>query len=288
MAQIIISGLAMGCIYALVALGSIIIFKSTNLLNFAQGELVMFAAYLGVTTSTRLELPLSIAMAVTVVLCGLMGMLFELICYRPLRGKPGSTVIIATIGVSIALQNLATIVWGPYPLSMPLFGGSDPITLLGVALLPQNIVIMVFTFTLLALLFSMYSKSSIGRMMQATAQDTEAARLMGIKVNRIILVTFVLSGVLAGSAGFLLGPLFLVNCTVGFSAMLKGWSASIIGGFGNLEGAVLGALFLGVVEALTAGYVSTAYKDAIAFAILILVLLVAPQGFFGEKIGEKV
>jgi branched-chain amino acid transport system permease protein len=171
---------------------------------------------------------------------------------------------------------------------MPALGGSNPIDILGLSVLPQHLYIFGITFVVVALLWLLYSKSTLGWKMQAVAQDAEAARLMGINTDLIIVFTWVLSAALGGLAGFLLAPLFFISVTVGFTSMLKAFAACIIGGLGSLPGALVGGLFIGVAESLLAGYVSSAYKDVLTFAVLIVVLLFMPQGLFGEKIGEKV
>lgn len=288
MSQIVISGLAIGCIYALVSLGFVITFKSVGILNFAYGELVMLGAYLGLTFVTIAGAPQVLGLVLVLVAMTVIGVGFAYGVYYPLRNKPTRTVVIATIGVSIALQALALLIWGPYPKSLPTFGGSDPIHVLGVSILPHNLFIFGITVAVMIALYFLYARTSVGWKMQAVAQDVEAARLMGIDVTFIIILTWMLSASLAGLAGYLLAPLFFITTTVGFGAMLKGFAACIIGGFGSLQGAVIGGLFVGVAESLLAGYVSTAYKDVLTFGLLILILILLPQGLFGEKIGEKV
>ncbi len=197
-------------------------------------------------------------------------------------------VVVATIGVSIALQAMVLLIWGPYPKSLPPFGSPDPINFYGIAVLPHNLYIFGITILAVLGLYLLYGKTSIGWKMQAVAQDVEAASLMGINVNSIILFTWILSAVFGGLAGFLMAPLFFATASMGFAAMLKAFAACIIGGFGSIQGAIVGGLFVGVSESLLAGYISSAYKDALTFGLLIIILIVLPQGLFGEKIGEKV
>lgn len=288
MTQLLISGLAIGCIYSLVSLGFVITFKSMNILNFAYGEVVTLGAYFGTTLVVGARLPLWAGLLLDLLALGVVGILFAYLVYRPLRNKPVRTVVIATIGVSIAIQALVLIIFGPYPKSMPALGGSAPIEVGGFSILPQHLFIFGITAFIVFLLWLLYSKTTIGWKMQAVAQDAEAARLMGINVDLIIVLTWILSAVLGGLAGFLLAPLFFISVTVGFVSMLKAFAACIIGGMGSFQGALVGGLFIGVAESLLAGYVSSAYKDALTFGVLILVLLFLPQGIFGEKIGEKV
>jgi branched-chain amino acid transport system permease protein len=288
MGQLLISGLSIGCIYSLASLGFIITYKSVGILNFAYGEMVTLGAYFATTFIVAAGLPMIVGFLLMMIAMTGVGVAFVYGVYRPLSTKPVRTVVIATIGVSIALQALVLLVWGPYPKSLPMLGSPRPLKFLGMAVLPHNLYIFAITVVVVALLWWIYSRTSIGWKMQAVAQDAEAARLMGINVGGIILFTWVLSAWLGGLAGFLVAPLFFINMGVGFAVMLKAFAACIIGGFGSLQGALVGGLFVGVAETLLAGYVSSAYKDVLAFGLLILVLLFLPRGFFGEKIGEKV
>jgi branched-chain amino acid transport system permease protein len=286
--QLLINGLAMGCIYALIALSLVMIYKSVGIINFAHGELVMLGAYGGVTTAHFLGLSLSLSFLTTLVAMGIFGFLFQLGVYKPLQDKPFLTILMSTLGISIALQHLAMLIWSPYPHIIKPFWGSTPIRTMGIHILPQNILIFITTSVVLLLLYILFAKTNLGWMMLATAQDRETARLVGIRVNRLTALTFIIASAVAATAGFLVAPLFVVTTDVGFAAMLKAFASTIVGGFGSLPGAVLGGFFVGLVETFVAGYVSTAYKDVVAFLIIIFVLLFFPQGFLGEKIQEKV
>jgi branched-chain amino acid transport system permease protein len=288
MDQLLFSGLAMGCIYTLASLGFVITYKSVGILNFAYGEIMTIGAYLATTFVVVAKLPLMVGLVLVLISMVGVGIAFAYGVYRPLRDKPVRTVVVATIGVSIALQALVLLIWGPYPKSLPPMGSPDPIDFFGVSILPHNLWILVITLLAVLLLHLLYEKTSIGWKMQAVAQDAEAAQLMGINVNTVVIFTWVLSAFFGGLAGFLVAPLFFVTASVGFAAMLKAFAACIIGGFGSIQGAIAGGLFVGISEALLAGYVSSAYKDVLTFGLLIIVLIVLPQGIFGEKIGEKV
>jgi branched-chain amino acid transport system permease protein len=288
MGQLIVSGLAIGCIYSLASLGFVITYKSVGILNFAYGEILTLSAYLASTFVVAARVPLVLGLILVLISMVGLGVAFAYGVYRPLRNKPVRTVVIATIGVSIALQALALIVWGPYPKSLPTLGSPSPIRFAGVAILPHNLYIFGITIAAVILLYAIYGRTSIGWKMQAVAQDAEAARLMGINVDFVIIFTWVLSAIFGGLAGFLLAPLFFITTTVGFATMLKAFAACIIGGFGSLKGAIVGGLFVGLAETFLAGYVSSAYKDVLTFGLLIIVLIVLPKGLFGEKIGEKV
>ncbi len=288
LAQLIASGLAMGSIYGLFALGFVLVYRAVGVINFAQGELVTLAAFLGVAAAVNLQMPLLLAYVVVLTAMGLFGYVFERIAYHPLRGKPLLTVIISTIGISIILKNGARIVWGPVPLALPSFFGWQSSNIGGLLVSPQMLFVVGVAGVLFILVHLFLNKTRLGRMMQAVAQDRETARLMGIPADRIIALTFVLNSILAGVAGLLLAPIFLVTTDMGSSILVKAFSASIIGGFGSVPGAIVGGIILGVVEALASVYISSLFKDGVAFLALILVLLLAPGGLFAEKVSERV
>ena len=285
--QMLVTGLAMGSIYALVALGIVLIYKAVDVVSFAQGELVMLPAYIVVAITASLGVPIIAAYCITIAFMGGFGILFERVAYYPLRNRSFLPVIISTIGVSIFLKNGAQFVFGALPQAMDRPTSMDVLNLGGVYLDAQHILIFIVTVVLLVLQHFFFERTDLGRKMQATAQDKEMARLLGIRISRMIALTFVYSTVLAAIAGILLGPIFYVTKDMGTLVGLKAFCAAIIGGFGSVTGAILGSLFLGVIEVFLSFYVSSAYRDAFAFVIMILVLLFRPQGFFGEKIAEK-
>jgi branched-chain amino acid transport system permease protein len=285
--QLLATGLAMGSIYALVALGFVLIFNAVNVVNFAQGEFVMVPAFVAVWLMTALKLPFPVAYLVILIFMGVFGIVFQRLAYYPLRNRTFLPVIISTIGVSIFLKNAAQLVFGAEPLLMARPTSADVLNLAGVFIDPQHVVIIVVTLIMLVFQYVFFEKTSLGKKMQATAQDKEMARLLGIRVSKMIVITFVYSSILGGVAGILIGPIFYVSKEMGAMLGLKAFCSTIVGGFGSVPGAILGGLFLGVVEVLSAYYISSAYRDAFAFIILILVLLFRPQGFFGEKVAEK-
>jgi branched-chain amino acid transport system permease protein len=285
--QLLATGLAMGSIYALVALGFVLIVNAVNVVNFAQGEFVMVPAFVAVWLMTALKLPFPVAYVVILIFMGVFGIVFQRLAYYPLRNRTFLPVIISTIGVSIFLKNAAQLVFGAEPLLMARPTSADVLNLAGVFIDPQHVVIIVVTLIMLVFQYVFFEKTSLGKKMQATAQDKEMARLLGIRVSKMIVITFVYSSILGGVAGILIGPIFYVSKEMGAMLGLKAFCSSIVGGFGSVPGAILGGLFLGVVEVISAYYISSAYRDAFAFIILILVLLFRPQGFFGEKVAEK-
>ena len=286
--QLLMSGLAIGCVYSLVALGFVLVASSANVMNFAHGEWVMIGAYLGVTFSVTLKLNLALSLLITALCMVVVGWVFTRLVFYPLRHRHLLTTTMATLGISIALQNAAMHIWGPYPLMMPLFFGDKPVSIGGAKILPQSIFIVVFTLVLIVGLGLAQTHTKMGLKVQAAAQDSEAAQIMGIKVNRVKLLIYCLAAVMAGTAGFLVAPIIVVTPTMGFMAMLKGLAATIVGGWGSLKGAVAGGLLIGVAETLVAGYISTSYKDVLSFTLLVLVVLFRPSGIVREKVGQKV
>jgi branched-chain amino acid transport system permease protein len=286
--QLLFSGLAMGSIYALIALGIVIIYRAADVVNFAQGELVMFPAFIAVFLLDTAGLPAVVVYPVVIVLMGgIGGFIFEKVAYYPLRNRSFLPVIISTIGVSIFLKNGAQYVFGALPQVMPRPTDVDVLALGGVVIDPQYVIIIVSTALLLVAQHLFFERTMLGKKMQATAQDKDTARLMGIPIARMIAITFIFSTILASIAGLLVGPLFYVTKEMGGMAGLKGFCGAIIGGFGSVSGAILGSVFLGVIEVYLSFYVSSAYRDAFAFIIMILVLLIRPQGLFGERIAQK-
>jgi branched-chain amino acid transport system permease protein len=285
--QMVAAGLAMGSIYALVALGFVLIFNAVNVVNFAQGEFAMVPAFVAVWLLTSAEVPFALACVITVVFMGVFGIVFQRIAYYPLRNRSFLPVVISTIGVGIFLKNGAQLIFGAEPLSMPRPTSAEAMNIFGVLVDPQYIVIIICTLVLLGFQYFFFEKTLLGKKMLATAQDKGMARLLGIRVSTMIAITFVYSSILGAAAGILVGPIFFVTKDMGGMIGLKAFCSAIVGGFGSVPGAILGGIFLGVIEVFASYYISTAYRDAFAFMILILVLLLRPQGFFGEKIAEK-
>jgi branched-chain amino acid transport system permease protein len=286
MAQVLASGVAMGCIYALVGLGFTLIYNATNGLNFAQGEFVMLAAF-GFYSALAVGLPYWVAAAAVILGMGLFGCVFQRLFFYPLRNRSFLAFIIATIGFSILARNGALLIWGPNPLKVVSYFGDTVIRFDRLVLVPEHMFIVAATVATLVLQYWLFFYTDIGRRLRATAQNVAAAELMGIYPHRMIAITFLLSAMLAGLAGVLVAPIFLVDIDMGFNLILKAFVAVIIGGFGSIPGAVVGGIVVGLLEILLAVYVSSVYKDAFAFAALIILLIVFPQGIFGERIAER-
>lgn len=287
--QVLIGGLSMGAIYGLVALGTVLIINSVDIVNFAQGEVVMVGAFICATAELYWHLPIALAIVITLLGMLVFGYLFQKIAYFPLRDKPPVTVIVCTIGVGMFLRNVALIVWGATPLKVPGILGDKAIDIANMHIPYQNIIIIIVATAIVVLQKYFFDKTKVGKKMHATSQDPMAAKLMGINVDRMIAYTFMLgAGVVAAVAGVLMGPIYYVYPTMGAVIGVKSFAGLIIGGYGSIQGSFIGGLLVGVIEAFGAAYVSSVYTDAYCFIFLILVLMFRPQGIFGEKISEKV
>jgi len=285
--QLMFTGLGIGAIYALVALGFVLLIRAASVVNFAQGEFSMLGAYAMVVLSGILGIPYLVALPVAVVLMAGFGVLFAGATYWPLRHRGQMPVIISTIGASIFLANTVLALYGPSPAVLPGLFDTPGFEAGGVFMDSQYIAIMVTAAVMVLLQFLIFEKTLLGKKLQATSQDKEMASLLGIPVALMVLITFAYSAALGGLAGILVAPVLFVSVGMGTVISLKAFAANIIGGFGNIPGAILGGLALGVVETFGAAYVSVPYKDALAFGLLLLFLLIRPQGLFGEKIAEK-
>lgn len=275
----------MGCIYALVGLAFILIYNASGGLNFSQGEFVMLGAFALVTTTAIM--PYWLAVIVSAASIGLLSWLFQRTLFYPLKDRSYLHFVIVTIGFSIAARNLAIIVWGPNPLKAPPMTSVDVVNVGSVAMSPENLMIIGFTAILLGLQYVLFFHTDLGRRLRATAQNSQMAQLLGIRPRRMIGITFVMSGVISGFAGVLLAPIFLVDSDMGGAVLLKSFIAVVIGGFGSIPGVVIGGIGIGLIEILTALYVSSVYKDAICIAILILFLIAFPRGLLGEAVKER-
>ena len=288
--QLAFTGLAIGGVYALIALGIVLIYRATNVVNFAQGEFCMLGAYALVFLSQGARVDYFLAAAVALTLMAVLGLLFALGLYYPLRNRSFLPVIIATIGASIMFQNGALAVFGPSPEKVrPVIeaGPTGGVMLGGVFFDYQYVVILGVTLVLVVTQYAFFEYTLLGKKMQATSQDKDMARLLGIPVTLMIALTFIYSTALGGLAGMLVAPIYFVTHKMGAVLGLKAFAVTIAGGFGDVRGAIAGGLALGVIETFGAAYVSVVYKDAFAFLLLILFLLFRPQGIFGEKVAEK-
>jgi branched-chain amino acid transport system permease protein len=285
--QLLIQGLAIGAIYGLVALGFVLIINAVNVVNFAQGEFLMLGGFIGLTLSTALGWPFWAALLGTIVICGLLGIVFDKVIYQPMRGGDFATYLISTLAAALIMRNLAQHIWGPEVRSYYAPFNQKIFTVGGLLINPQHLLILGMTILLVGALYVFLFKTGLGRMMRATAQDRETARLIGVKVGRVGMITFALSMSIGGMAGVLVAPLFLVDLNVGFIAGLKAFIATIIGGWGSIPGALAGGIIVGLVEIFATHFFSAAFKDPVAFAVLMIFLIVRPSGIFSERVGDK-
>jgi branched-chain amino acid transport system permease protein len=300
--QQLVNGLTLGSVYALIALGYSMVYGVLQLLNFAHGEVYMIGAFIGwsvfslLAPGDTLLLPAAVIilfmLLAAMVGSGFLGILIEWFAYRPLRNAPRIVPLISALGTSFFLQNAVLLVAGAryrtYQTGL-LIPRTWTIPVLGATVSFTRILVMVMAVLLMVALHYLVRKTRLGKAMRATAQDREAAAMMGIDVDRVIVVTFFIGSALGGAAGVLVGLLFTqIYHYMGFTAGLKGFTAAVCGGIGNIPGAMLGGLFLGLVESIGVGFISPQYKDLIAFGMLILLLLFRPQGLLGIKAPDKV
>jgi branched-chain amino acid transport system permease protein len=286
-AQLLIQGLAIGAIYGLLALGFVLVINAVNILNFAQGEFLMVGAFIGLTLSSVKGMPFIGVLLGVVAITALLGIAFDRVVYRPMRSGEFSTHLISTLAAAIIMRNVAQNIWGPEahsyyePFNQKVFHvGSLLVN-------PQHLLIFAVTLVLVVLLYLLFFKTGLGRIMRATAQDRDTAQLIGVRVDRVGTITFGLASAIGGLSGVLVAPLFLVDLNVGFMAALKAFVATIIGGWGSIPGALAGGLFVGLVEVFATHLVSSDYKDTAAFGVLMLFLIFRPAGMFSERVGEK-
>ena len=287
--QQLINGISLGSIYALIALGYTMVYGIIKLINFAHGDIYMVGAYIGFFATTVLGVSFVPALLIAMVGAGLAGMLIEYLAYRPLRFAPKISVLITAIGVSLLLEYGGMLVVSPQPRTFPAVFPTETYNLAGIIINNQQVVIMVVSLLLMVLLTYVVQYTKIGKAMRAVSFDTEAAQLMGIDSGRIISFTFGIGSALAAAAGVLVGVYYnSIDPLMGIMPGLKAFVAAVLGGIGILPGAMLGGLILGVVEALVSGFISSTFRDAAAFAILILILLFKPSGLLGKNTREKV
>ena len=285
--QFVASGLTSGAIYALVALGFSIIFNASGAINFAQGEFVMIGGMSAVSLLAA-GLPLAAALPLAVVAAVLVALLVEKLAIEPARHAGTVTLIIITIGVSLFLRGLAQVVWGKGVHSLPGFSGERPIALFGATLLPQSLWVLGGAALAVVALSAFYGRTLLGKAMLATSHNRIAAQLMGINTRGVLMGSFGLAAALGALGGVLIAPIAFTAYDVGVMLGLKGFAAAMLGGLGSFGGAVLGGLILGLLEGLSAGFLSSAYKDAIAFVVILAVLFWFPGGLLGASRSDRV
>jgi branched-chain amino acid transport system permease protein len=287
--QLLVAGVSLGCVYALVALGFVLIYKATETVNFAQGDLMMLGAFFALTASVILGWPYWATILFAVAVMAAVGMLAERLVIRPVLGQPAFTVVMITIGVGYVVRGIVTMVpgWGTETYQIPTPFVEDVWKVSGVILPVQQLMVIGMTAGLCVLLYLFFRYSTLGVAMQATSQNQLAAYYMGIPVRRVNMMIWGLSAAVAAFAGILLAPVTFVHSNMGFLG-LKAFPAAVVGGFGSVPGAVVGGLIIGVVEALAGFYLPEGFKDVAAYVVVLIVLLVWPSGIFGETGRKKV
>lgn len=297
--QQLINGLTLGGVYALIALGYTMVYGVLELINFAHGEIYMLGAYLGIIffgfftaiglTSANMPLSLTLTLILSVILCSAYGFTVEKIAYRPLRNAPRLSPLISAIGMSIFLQNYVMLSQGATDKVFPNLFGSAGFGFSGAQVTYMQTSIILISSLLMLSLHIFITRTRIGKAMRAVAQDKVMASLVGINIDTVISVTFVIGSGLAAIAGVMVAMYYgLVNYSIGYMAGIKAFTAAVLGGIGSIPGAMFGGMFLGFVESMGAGYISSEYKDVYAFIVLIIVLLIKPSGMFGKSTEEKV
>ena len=287
--QLVVSGMAQGCIYGLIALGFVLIYKATETVSFAQGELMMLGAFCGLGVMTVLGMPFWIAVLAAITAMALFGMLLERAVIRPILGQPAFSIVMLTIGIGYVMRGLVTMIpnIGTETHTLPVPYKDQIFTVLGLTLSAEQLVIMVTTAVLCAALYALFKYTKLGIAMQAASQNQLAAYYMGIPVKRINGLVWGLAAAVAAIAGLLLAPITFVHANMGFIG-LKAFPAAVVGGFGSLPGAIVGGLIIGIVESLSGFYLPDGFKDTAAYIVVLIMLVTKPNGLFGEKLRKKV
>lgn len=285
--QFLLSGITVGAVYALVALGFTIIYNASDVVNFAQGEFVMLGGMITVFAHAA-GMPLPLAALIAVIATAGVGVALNKLAIESARGAPVVSLIIITIGASIFIRGAAQLVFDKQIHRFPAFSGDQPIAIGGATILPQSLWVIAGALAVFFCLWLFFTRTLTGRAVLATANNRVAAQLVGINTNYVMTLSFAMSAAIGALAGVLVTPITLTSYDVGLALALKGFAAAMLGGMGNPKGALAGGLLLGILEAMTAGYISSQYKDAAAFIVILAVLFAMPQGLFGRKSTDRV
>ncbi|MEM5788000.1 MAG: branched-chain amino acid ABC transporter permease [Syntrophobacteraceae bacterium] len=280
--HLMVAGITNGSIYALIALGFCLIQNATGLVNFAQGEFVMLGAMTVVWLHNGLHVPLPLAFAASILLVAVVGILLDKGPLQLSKNREILTLVMITVGASISFRGAAMMLWGKSAHVLPSLGGDTPFIFMNAAILPQSLWILAFSIVVLGFLHFFFHRTLLGKAMRAVSDNRMGAALIGISAGRLVALAFGLSGALGALAGILVTPITSMSYDAGLMLGLKGFSAAILGGYGSVPGAVAGGLLLGVIESLGAGLISSAYKDAIAFLLLLAILFIRPAGLLGN------
>ena len=285
--QLIVSGIAAGALYALVAIGLVLIYKATDIVNFAQGESVTVGAYMGWLFVTEFHMPYFPAIAAVMVASALVGMVVERVAYRPLIKSPPFTVILATLAVGLIIKNVIRLIWHDTPRTISGALSATPLEFGGVLITPERLAIMLTVAVVVTGLMLFFRYAKLGKAMRATAQSQEAAALMGISVSGIFSKTWALGSALGGIAGVLIAPLVGINTELG-GVLIPGFVAAIVGGFTSIPGAIVGGIMVGIFENFAGVFISSSFKRVVSFVILLAVLMIRPSGLFGKPVRKQV
>ncbi len=285
--QLLVNGLALGAAYALVALGFVLVLNATSAVNFAQGDLVMAGGMVAVALAPLIPLPGLVLLPVILLVMAGLGLLLALVAYLPLRNRPPVSVFISTIAVGIILQNGAAVLFGPEPRVAPPLLGDGVLRLGGVAVPEQSVAIILVAGLLIGAQHMVFAHTQLGRRLRATAQDPEMARACGVPVTRMILVTFAIGTACAGAAGLLLANRYFVTPTAGGDLILKAYIAVTVGGWGSVPGAVVGALLIALFEVGVSSVFSYPVALGALYGVLLVILMLRPQGLFGEAVRRR-
>jgi branched-chain amino acid transport system permease protein len=285
--QFLLAGITVGSAYALAAVGFTIIYNTSGVINFAQGEFIMLGGMLSVAFAAA-GLPFPVALLLGILAAGAVGLLVEKVAIEPAKNAEVVALIIITIGVSLIIRGLVQVWLGKGTHTLQSFSGDTPIQLFGATLLPQSLWVLGATFVIVLLLAWFFGRTLLGKTMLATSYNKLAAQLVGINTKKVLLLSFGMSAMLGAAGGVLIAPITYTSYDAGIMLGLKGFVAAVLGGLGGGVGAIAGGLILGIAEAMTAGYVSSSYKDAVPFVLILLILFFRPQGLFGKKLAERV
>lgn len=285
--QQIISGLAVGCVYGLIALGFVLIFKATEVINFAQGEMVMIGAFIAFTLITIFNVPFVLAFLLTPIICAGLGILLERVLIRPLVGEPIVSVIMVTIGLSITLRAFAGMIWSYDTFAFPHLFSEEAVKIKSIIITPIDIWIILVSLGLVILLFLFFKFTTVGISLQASAQNPLASLLMGISVKRVYAMTWAISAMVGAVAGIIVAPVTFLSTNMGFLG-LKAFPAAVIGGFNSIPGAIVGGVIIGISENLAGIYLPLWFKDIFAYVVMLAVLMIRPEGIFGTHEQKKV
>ena len=285
--QFLFSGITVGSTYALAALGFTLIYNSSHVINFAQGEFIMLGGMLAVYF-THAGLPLPLCLLLAIALPAIVGLLMEKVAIEPVKGAEPVSLIIITIGASLVLRGIVQIWLGKGTFSLPAFSGEQPINVLGATLMPQSLWVLGVTAVVVCCLWYFFARTLQGKAMLATSYNRVAAELVGINTDGVLFLSFAMSAALGALGGMLVTPITLTSYDAGIMLGLKGFVGAVLGGLGNGLGAVVGGLLVGVLEAMGAGYISSSYKDAMPFVLILLILFFRPSGLFGGKATDRV